>query len=109
MLAYGLLSANAPAKLRSCWTKVFLIFTGRRGVIGGISMLRSFHPLWNVNAQSEGYANCCSFAPKSNIITTSIERYNKVVCPPIHVPIENLEKIGPVYSAITGLQGTAKK
>jgi len=55
--------ANAPAKLRGYWTNVRQIFIISREVIGGVmraSMLRSFHPLWNNNAENEG--KVCQFS-----------------------------------------------
>jgi len=65
-------------------------------------MLRSSHPLWNVRASNEG--EVCQLVPK---IGYHIEPLHKEGgtdhAHPMFTYPENLVKIGPVHSEITGL------
>jgi len=74
-------------------------------------MLRSFYPLWNASAQTEGGVRpiFADSGQKSVTIAMSLERSRKEsrinhvhLYPPI-------PKFGEDGSEITGLQGTAKK
>jgi len=93
----------------------------RRQVIGGVNArihVAILHPLWNASAQNEG--EVCRFSPiraKNRLPKQrSLSNREKKVGLGVIVPSctcthictypENMAKIGPLYSKITGLQRT---